>query len=139
MTPFMEEPDDGYRCICNHFAYEPPDEFELEYDMDDDWWFDVKKGERIELDRKEDVILLEGAGQGIWKDSIHSLGCYLASEVNPSSGKGYPRKGICKPWNCKILKYGDFDLPLDKDKINETLGKRFKRDYRIMKRNEEEY
>ena len=138
MAPLMEEQDDGYRYICSHFAYEFPDEFEFEYDLGDERWFNVRKGEKIELGWKEDVILLEGAGQGIWEDNIHSLSCYLAGEVDPSSGQDYPERGIYKPWNCKIEKYGDFDLPLDIDKINEALDKRFKRDFRIMKRNEEE-
>ena len=87
------------------------DKFEFTYDTGDGWDFDCKvytKTEEINSD--EEVILIDGAGQGIWEDNIHSLSEYFDGRLNPDGNNTEPdENGCCLPWNMEIEKYSDFD------------------------------
>lgn len=68
---------------------------------------------KVELDSKEDIIVLTGAGQGIWEDNIRSLYALFSGEISPLENHEDENKGIYFPWNFEIEKFGDFDMPLD--------------------------
>lgn len=97
------------------------DIFEFCYDFGEGYDFKCRKYKKIvtNIKSKKDVILLEGKGQGIWEDNITSLATYLAGEIPPEETGDY--NGSTLPWNFDNETYGDFDLPLDIDSINEEL------------------
>lgn len=71
---------------------------------------------------KKKIIVLEGKGQGIWEDNISSLYALFEGKINPNCSKD-EYKGYYKPWNYSIVKFGDFDLPLDVEALNIELQK----------------
>lgn len=75
------------------------------------------------------IILFEGKGQGIWEDNISSLYALFSGEICPDFDCEDEEKSYFKPWNFVINKYGDFDLPLNLDEINETLNDDFAANY----------
>ncbi len=122
MAPFMEDPIDGYKYLRNYHLDDLEDTFRFEYDTGDGWDFVCKRYKRkVELDSDKEIILLEGKGQGIWEDNIYTLYALFRGEVNPESTKENKSKGFCKPWNYKIKKFGDFDLPLNIQELNDDL------------------
>lgn len=140
MAPFMEDPLDGYKYLGKYHLSDLPMNFNLEYDTGDGWDFKCKKyEEKVELKSKKTIILLEGKGQGIWEDNIHSLYALFEGEIDKDFDKEDEEKGIYKPWNFEIDKFGDFDLALDINEINETLDKDSQANYEELYENEKEY
>lgn len=102
-----------------------PDTFDFEYDTGDGWDFRCKKYKRTVTREGEDeelprIIILEGAGQGIWEDNIGTLYAYLAGELDPNSYDEDPENGIYHPWNVSLDCWGDFDKPLDMSLAEES-------------------
>ena len=96
------------------------DKFDFTYDMGDGWDFHFKAyKKRVERDSKAPLIVLEGAGQGIWEDNIGSLYALLDGEIDPNLNEEDEDEGIYFPWNVRIEKFGDFDKPLDIERENE--------------------
>ncbi len=126
MAPFMEEPDDGYKYLRRYYLSDLPDEFNYEYDTGEGWNFACKRyEEKIELNNtRQKIIVLEGKGQGIWEDNIGSLYALFEGRVDPNSSEEDEYEGYYKPWNYKIDKFGDFDLPLNVEALNEELKKK---------------
>ena len=84
----------------------------------------------------DDVLLIDGAGQGIWEDNIRSLIDYLAGKIDPNSS--LENETYHLPWNFENEKYGDFDefdLDFEKHAFSET----YMLDREEYKRNEAEY
>lgn len=92
------------------------------YDTGDGWDFDCRVYKKsVFLNTSDVVIILEGAGQGIWEDNIGTLYTYLSGEISPSFNGEDEERDIYKPWNIEIDKYSDFDAPLDIEKENDDL------------------
>jgi len=128
MAVFMEDPMPSYRYLANYTLNDLDDEFCYEYDTGDGWDFICKKYKRkVELDSKNDIIVLEGAGQGIWEDNIRSLYALFSGEINPLEDHENEDKGIYFPWNFEIEKFGDFDMPLDIEVLNQNINMHYKR------------
>ncbi len=123
MAPFMEDPLDGYKYLRKYHLSDLPDHFDYEYDTGDGWDFACKRyKETVELkNTRQKIIVLEGKGQGIWEDDIGSLYALFEGEIDPELSNEDEEKGIYKPWNYEIDKFGDFDLPLDIEALNEEL------------------
>ena len=140
MAPFMESPSDGYRYLENYRLRELPDRFDFEYDTGDGWDFSCRILNRYEkYPSSKKLILLEGAGQGIWEDRISVLYQYFEGNIPPDFDGEDPDIGAYKPWNLELDKYGDFDAPLDIDSINQDLGRRYRRDLTMLQQGEAEY
>ena len=140
MAPFMEEPLDGYKYLRNYHLNDLPDSFDFEYDTGDGWDFSCKRYKKIiEFKSNKDLILLEGAGQGIWEDNICSLYSYFNNEIDSDFNGEDEEKGVYKPWNVSIDKYSEFDKPLDIDEINDTLNDDFRFNYDEVLSSEKEY
>ena len=98
------------------------DTFSFEYDTGDGWDFVCKKYKRkVNLDSERVIIVLEGAGMGIWEDNIGTLYTYLEGEIDKDYDGEDEERGIYKPWNFDIDKYSEFDNPLDIEALNEEL------------------
>ena len=68
MAIFIEDPVPGSRYLANYTLNDLGEKFDYEYDTGDGWDFTCRKYKRkVELDSKEDIIVSEGAGQGIWE------------------------------------------------------------------------
>lgn len=140
MSPFMEEPLDGYKYLGNHKFKELPDEFDFEYDTGDGYDFTCKKEkELVEFNSDKEYIILEGRGQGIWEDNIHTLYKLFNNEIDPELNESDDEKGIYKPWNFFVYKFSDFDLPLDIKRENKAFDKVFDLNYRELKKADKEY
>jgi len=140
MACFMEMPLRGYKYLGFYHLSDLPDSFSYEYDTGDGWDFTCKKYKKtVELKSKEDIILLEGKGQGIWEDNICSLYALFNNEISPDFSGEDEEKGIYKPWNCVVAKYGDFDLPLNIEDENDSLSSLFEIDYQECLSKEKEY
>ena len=99
------------------------DQFDFEYDYGDCWNFSCRRYKRqIDIDVDLDFIVIEGAGQGIWEDNRWAFDLYLMGQLNKNSSEEDENRGIYLPFNFKCEKYGDFDLPLDLNALNEELG-----------------
>lgn len=140
MSPFMEEPLNGYKYLGNHKFKELPDEFDFEYDTGDGYDFTCKKEkELVEFNSDKEYIILEGKGQGIWEDNIHTLYKLFNNEIDPDLNENDDVKGIYKPWNFFINIFSDFDLPLDIKRENKAFDKAFDLNYRDVKKADKEY
>ena len=140
MAPFLEDPFEGQCYIMNHFLNELPDEFDFEYDTGDGWDFHCKRYKKqVEYDSDKELLVIEGAGQGIWEDNIGSLYAYFEGKIGKDCNKEMPSKGIYKPWNLPIDKFSDFDLPLDLDSLNAKIDKLFLKDYKHISKGEKDY
>ena len=128
MAAFMVDPMPSYKYLANYTLNDLGDKFCYEYDNGDGWDFICKKYKRkVELDSKKDIIVLEGAGQGIWEDNIGSLYALFSGEINPLEDHEDEDKGIYFPWNFEIEKFGDFDMPLDIEKLNQDINIHYKK------------
>ncbi|MCR5308654.1 MAG: hypothetical protein K6E21_00895 [Bacilli bacterium] len=137
---FMEEPFDGYKHLGNYKLYDLPEKFCFEYDTGDGWNFDCKRYKKlVEVESNKDIILLEGAGQGIWEDNITTLYALFNGEIDKDFNKEDYDKGICKPWNLAIDKYSDFDLPIDIEEANKILDDEFNANYKSILKSEKEF
>ncbi len=136
----MEEPFEGYKYIRRYHLSDLPDSFRYLYDMGDGWSFKCKRYKKtVQVDSNERLILLEGKGQGIWEDNICTLEDLLDGYLDPESSLEDEEKGIYKPWNFVIDKYGDFDLPLDIEKLNKMFSDLIDDIYYDLLENEVEY
>ena len=100
---------------CDHTIKELPTNFLFWYDTGDDWTFICKKYQKeVERKSKEDIIVLEGAGNGIWEDNKSTLIAYLEGEIKDDNcNEKNEKKGFYKPWNVHIKKFSDFDQPIN--------------------------
>ncbi len=99
------------------------EKFVFYYDTGDGWDFDCKVYKKsVFLDTKDTVVLLEGAGQGIWEDNIRTLYAYLGGEIPHDFNGEDEEYGIYKPWNIYVDKYSEFDDPLDIEEENDALN-----------------
>lgn len=86
------------------------DSFNFTYDTGDGWDFKGKVYKRIvELDNEEEVVLIDGAGQGIWEDNIHSLDAYLNGEIDDEYNPYEDDAEYTLPWNLECDCFSDFD------------------------------
>ena len=98
--------------------------FTLTYDMGDNWEFRCKVYKKvheiIDEDYEPEVIILEGAGQGIWENTHYTLSRYLAGEI-PADATEDHEMDLYFPWNYRNKTFGDFDKPLDLEYLNEVV------------------
>ena len=140
MSPFMEEPLNGYKYLGNHKFKELPNEFAFEYDTGEGYNFICRKEkELVEFNSNKEYIILEGRGQGIWEDNIDTLYKLFNNEIDPDLNENDDVKGIYKPWNFFINKFSDFDLPLNIKGENKAFDKVFDLNYRELKKADKEY
>lgn len=100
-------------------------EFNFTYDTGDGWDFTAKVTDsNVEVD-DEDFILIDGAGQGIWEDNIHTLKAYLNGDIDPNSYEPDEEQGYYPPWNFENKKYSDFDTSFDLEKEKERFMKNY--------------
>lgn len=136
----MENAFEGDCYLGRHVLSDLPDTFRYCYDIGDGWTFRCKRYKRkAEREEDEPIILLEGKGQGIWEDNIAVLLSYLDGEIDKDCSEEDDEEGIYKPWNYKIKTFGEFDLPLDIEKINEDIKINYPLDYDGVKSSEEDY
>lgn len=74
--------------------------------------------------RKENIIIVDGRGQGILEDNISSLHALFNGEIDPNSTEENETIGAYMSWNFPTKKFGDFDLPLILENENKKLKKR---------------
>ena len=118
---FSESPD-GPSYGLHTFFEDLDDYFTFEYDSFAGWDFDCKRYKKqVEYDSDKDFIVIEGAGQGIWEDSIRTLYAYFDGKIDGESDQEDEKKGIVKPWNVNVDKYSDFDKPLDLELLNQIV------------------
>ena len=110
---------------CDHTIRELPSNFIFWYDTGDDWNFICKKYQKtVEKKSKEDIIVLEGAGLGIWEDNKNTLIAYLEGEIKDDNcNEKNEKKGYYKPWNMHIKKFSDFDKPINIKEIHNYIRK----------------
>ena len=113
--------------------------FTFVYDTGEYWEFEAIVTLSDIPVRGEDVILIDGAGQGIWEDNIHSLYAYLDGQIGPNSREDNEDLGYTLPWNLDFEKYGDFDKPFDVEKEHKKFLKAYKKDLKIYKQEQETY
>ena len=85
------------------------DKFEFVYDLKSKWKFKCEIVEELEHISNKDVLLLDGKGQGIWEDRLHTFLAYLAGKLNPNSLEENEEEKYFKPWNKRLSKYSDFE------------------------------
>ena len=85
------------------------DNFIFTYDTGDGWNFSATVTDSDVEEKEEDFILIDGAGQGIWEDNIHTLKAYLDGKIDPNTYEPDENNGYYPPWNFENEKYGDFD------------------------------
>ncbi len=85
------------------------------YDFGDNWEFVGKVYKRTKdfPDDSPEIILIEGAGKGIWEDNVWSYFQYLSGELSPDLTKEEDPECMSMPWNFEIEKLKDVDAPLD--------------------------
>lgn len=83
MAAFISNPMPGYKYLANYTLNDIGDTFCYEHDTGDGLDFACKKHKRkVDVDSKKDIIVLEGAGLGIWKNNIsYFMPCFLAKLV----------------------------------------------------------
>lgn len=131
MASFMKEPHDGYKHLRNYHLSDLPEDFRNEYDIGHGWCFACKKdSDPVELEaRKENIIIVDGRGQGILEDNISSLHTLFNGEIDLNSTEEDETTGAYMPWNFPTKKFRDFDLPL----ILKNKNKKLKKANRIYK------
>lgn len=140
MAPFMEDPMEGYKYLGNYHLEDLPSKFSFDYDTGDGWDFKCEKhAEKVDIKSKKKLIIVEGKGQGIWEDNIHSLYAFFEGKIEPESSKEDEKNGIYKPWNFEIEKFSDFDLALNLEEINESLEEAFLFNYHELLKGENAY
>lgn len=118
---WLEEWDEG-EALEGKSLSDLSSNFEFYYDTGDGWDFKcMKYAKEVILNDDKPIIVLDGAGMGIWEDNIQTLYAYLSGEIDPKFSKEDEERGIHKPWNHKINRYSDFDKPLNITKLNEDL------------------
>jgi hypothetical protein len=119
---FMEDfvgPNDLY--MNDYTINDLGDSFTFEYDTGDSWDFNVKVYKRTkEIDSDNFAFIIDGVGQGIWEDNSYSLDKYLNGEITNLNEED-DEEGIYFPWNFQVESFADFDLPIDKEFIQEDL------------------
>ena len=118
-TPFEPNPE------LDNFGMDVLGEsFTLVYDMGDNWEFKCKIYKKVyeitDEDCEHEIIILEGAGQGIWEDNHYMLSRYLDGEI-PADATQDEEMELFLPWNYDNETFGDFDKPLDLEDLNECV------------------
>ena len=119
---------EGYIWMKGHSLMDLWPDFRFTYDTGDGWDFKCKIYQKTITKTYEDefdvpmLIILEGAGQGIWEDHIGLLYDYLEGMIPPTLDHEDPDKDIYFPWNVVIKQVGDFDIPLDIEEENDTFS-----------------
>ncbi len=120
-APFLETDFPGVKSLWmgQYTVEDLPETFEFEYDTGDGWYFKCKKYRKtVQADYDGDprIVVLEGAGQGIWEDNIGTLYSYFEGQLDPNAkAEQYEddEKAYYLPWNVSVEKWGDYDAPLD--------------------------
>lgn len=113
--------DDKYACEYDMSVLGKTFRFTYGFEEDYLWKFDCtlsKDEEVIETAFNPKVIVLEAKGQGIWEDGWFMLEGYLAGEIDPECDEEDPDMGYFFPSNIFPDKVGDFDKPIDIEKLN---------------------
>ncbi len=143
---FMEDSFPGIKSLWMglYDVEDLPGTFEFHYDTGDGWDFCCKKYKRtVNANYKGNprIIVLEGAGQGIWEDNIGTLYNYFCGLLDPDAEAieyEDDEHAFYLPWNVTIEKWGDFDAPLDKSTFLSLEDKRWKEawkeEYRYAKK-----
>ena len=112
--------------------------FEYTYDTGDGYDFTgkVSNTDKEYVEGSDDVILIDGAGQGVWEDNIHSLCSYLNGKLKADdvASEEYPF-----PWNFQIEKFGDFDTEFNLEEEKESFQSIYMADRELYKENERKY
>ena len=108
-----------------------PNEFTFEYDTGEYWTFQCKKEKKnIEKKSKKKVIVIEGAGIGLFEDNKQTLEEYLKGNLKKTFKKTKEElegnEVYCLPWNIEMKELDDFDKPLDIDSINDRVEEQMK-------------
>lgn len=98
---------DEHPHLLNYYSISDlANEFEFLYG---EWEFDCSiDNEAIELDNDNNIMLVDGKGQGIWENNITVLLEYLKGNIKPDDIEN-TSKGYFYPWNVEVSKFGDFD------------------------------
>lgn len=84
MAAFISNPMPGYKYLANYTLNDIGDTFCYEHDTGDGLDFACKKHKRkVDVDSKKDIIVLQGAGLGIWKNNISSLYALFSGKISP--------------------------------------------------------
>ncbi len=121
---FLESFVSNDSVYMNHYTIEDlGEEFVFCYDTGDCWDFDCQVyKDSVFLDTEDTLVLLDGAGQGIWEDNIGTLYAYFEGKIPHDFKCEDEENFIYKPWNVYIDKYSDFDNQLNIDEENENLN-----------------
>ena len=98
------------------------EKFIYEYDMGEGWEFDcriLKTKYKAEFNTKDAPLgfVIEGKGAGIFENDHHTFWRYLAGEIDPNISEDNENERIYMPMNMEFETLGDFDKPLDLEKM----------------------
>ena len=116
IPPYFEYTGNGEKYMQDYTVEDLGKKFTFCYDLGECWYFKAKVYSK-EIDEvykdgngeEQEVVLIDGVGQGIWEDNKETFVKYLKGEIEPNSCKENEKLGIYKPWNFKIKKFSDFD------------------------------
>ena len=127
--PDPEDEDLHWGQSHNIFDYQLTDisdAFKITYDFGDEWVFHCKAYKRlVEIRSDEPLILLDGAGQGIWEDNIWTLWAYIGGDMDSNTGTPDGESDYAKPWNFTIESWSDFDAPLNIPVLSKKLSENY--------------
>lgn len=110
--------------------------FFLTYDTGENYEFVITILEKdIELSKRKPAIILDGAGDCIWEDNIHTLYAYLSGKIKGRLTQEDEARGYSLPWNvCMPNKLEYFDRPYSINAADRRIGSDV--DYTIYQLNE---
>ena len=108
--------------------------FEFNYDTGDGWDFVCTVSDTSINVGMNDVVLIDGRGQGIWEDNIYSDG-----KIDPERREVDEEKGYYLPWNFMNEKFGDFDEAFDLENKKQEFSLSYMMDRESYKMGEAEY
>ncbi|MCI5745442.1 MAG: hypothetical protein MR270_04085 [Erysipelotrichaceae bacterium] len=114
--------------------------FSFCYDTGENYLFEGKVIQEIDLVNNEKILLIDGAGKGIFEDNISTLYAYLDGKIefDDVNDKRNIEHYFYSPWNIELERYSDFDK-YDIDEEQKIFKDTYKEDIYQYKKVEEEY
>lgn len=106
--------------MTNYHLLDLGESFTLIYDTGDWYEFKITVAKKPEIIRSRKYgFVRKGAGAGIFEDNRYNLDRYFSDEISGETHKNDDENAVYMPWNIPLASYGEYDLPLDIEMINE--------------------